>query len=85
MCYINLSERKVHWNMKKKNSTLLELLKFRVEGNFLERICGTPTHSPLGVKNGKIQENSEKPRGPLGTLYNRFRALKSQKLSKLPA
>ena len=28
---------------------------------------------PLGVENVKIQENSEKIGGPLGTLYNHFR------------
>ena len=42
------------------------------ECNWLE--LGKPTTSPLGVKNVKIMENSEKkqgtPGGPLGTRYN---------------
>ena len=31
-----------------------------------------PPLPPLGIENVKIQENSEKIRGPLGTLYNSF-------------
>ena len=48
----------------------------RGQENFLVRICRPPTPFRLGVKNVKIQENSEKIRGPsggpLGTLYNPF-------------
>ena len=43
--------------------------------NFIDKVW---TPLPPGVKNAKIQENSEKnrvPPGARGTLYNHFRAL----------